>query len=717
MKPHQRRSTFRHLSRCSLLSVGNSLQALLALILYIYAILGVEFFHQVAHGEFVTEDANFSSFGFAMLTLFRCITGESYNGIMHDVSITEQGSAPGRCYDKDGNCGNPTIAIPYFLSYVVIGSFVMLNVFVAVILDAFAEDAAAEQVEFGPLQIDEFTEVWQRFISGNVEVSAGTPRGISKVEVHSDSVLPTKHLVSLLKELNAPMGFKDARNPPTAGELMQRVKELNVPDRGGFIGFHDLLQAFAKRSVGEAQLPPADTEIGQALRDVRDAALSEPIYERVKETKVGGEDVSAEKIAAALTVQAAFRRKQMRKARDGKAAAKQAGTKSRPFALKRSAQDNLLTLGAAPPVRPKQAAQRHSLADCLVAGPQGDLSFALPAAAAEIKERGVMFRSWLSRDGDALAWMELRHCTKRWNQSVPLTPAEGSEEERADTETGEAGPDGATAGGDECAWDETDAWGGAEEWGDREWGGSSNAWRGAGGAAPHGRNDAQGSGVTEGAQLGACPVRAEEEEDEVIEVEESEASWGADGDVGGGGVPSDSEGDAHSRGMPLIDEPLTRPPLHGMPRSPRGDEDAPPVRPLEPGAPANRASPLEPPGAAPLPSRRASLPQLGSFVARCIAGGAVKLSDVLSAAGSTGLAASGAPVPADAPPSAQRVLALVANVVCPGPSKGRRPVCHCPSFAARTSPTFCHPRCSSRCCGSHRSTTQGNTHGPSFCVL
>jgi hypothetical protein len=302
----------------SLANVG----VLLLLILYIYAILGVEFFHQVAHGEFLTEDANFSGFGFAMLTLFRCITGESYNGIMHDVSITEQGSAPGRCYDKDGNCGNPAIAIPYFLSFVVIGSFVMLNVFVAVILDAFAEDAAAEQVEFGPLQIDEFTEVWQRFISGNVEVSAGTPRGISKVEVHSDSVLPTKHLVSLLKELNAPMGFKDARNPPTAGELMQRVKELNVPDRGGFIGFHDLLQAFAKRSVGEAQLPPADTEIGQALRDVRDAALSEPIYERVKETKVGGEDVSAEKIAAALTVQAAFRRKQMRKARDGKAAAK-----------------------------------------------------------------------------------------------------------------------------------------------------------------------------------------------------------------------------------------------------------------------------------------------------------------------------------------------------------------------------------------------------------
>ena len=44
--------------------------------------------------------------------------------------------------------------------------------------------------------------------------------------------------------------------------------------------------------------------------------------------------------------------------------------------------------------------------------------------------------------------------------------------------------------------------------------------------------------------------------------------------------------------------------------------------------------------------------------------------------------------------------------------QGEEAWCHCSSFAARTSPTFCHPRCSSRCCGSRRSTTQGNTHDP-----
>ena len=49
----------------SLFNVG----MLLLLVMYIFAILGVEFFHGVAHGEFINDDANFSTFGDALLTL------------------------------------------------------------------------------------------------------------------------------------------------------------------------------------------------------------------------------------------------------------------------------------------------------------------------------------------------------------------------------------------------------------------------------------------------------------------------------------------------------------------------------------------------------------------------------------------------------------------------------------------------------------------------
>ena len=58
------------------------------------------------------------------------------------------------------------------------------------------------------------------------------------------------------------------------------------------------------------------------------------------------------------------------------------GAKPRPFGLKKSEQDTLLVPGAAPPAHKKRTAQPHPLVSCLVVGPKGELSFALPAAAA-----------------------------------------------------------------------------------------------------------------------------------------------------------------------------------------------------------------------------------------------------------------------------------------------------------------------------------------------
>ena len=57
-------------------------------------------------GEFLDDDANFSSLGVAFLTLFRCSTGGDWNGLMHDVMITEA-THPGRCSDAHGTCGSP----------------------------------------------------------------------------------------------------------------------------------------------------------------------------------------------------------------------------------------------------------------------------------------------------------------------------------------------------------------------------------------------------------------------------------------------------------------------------------------------------------------------------------------------------------------------------------------------------------------------------------
>ena len=81
--------------------------------------------------EFLDESRNFSTFGNAVLLLLQCITGDGWSGLMGDCLVQ-----PPFCDRDAGDCGS-WLAVPYFVSFQVIGSFVLLNLLVAVILENF----------------------------------------------------------------------------------------------------------------------------------------------------------------------------------------------------------------------------------------------------------------------------------------------------------------------------------------------------------------------------------------------------------------------------------------------------------------------------------------------------------------------------------------------------------------------------------------------------
>jgi hypothetical protein len=68
----------------SLANVG----ALMMLLLFIFAILGVYLFATVQLQSTLTQDANFQNFGMAFLTLIRLQTGEGWNEVMKDTVRT-----------------------------------------------------------------------------------------------------------------------------------------------------------------------------------------------------------------------------------------------------------------------------------------------------------------------------------------------------------------------------------------------------------------------------------------------------------------------------------------------------------------------------------------------------------------------------------------------------------------------------------------------------
>ena len=105
--------------------------ALVLLLFFIYSYIGVFLFGTTKRGFSLNEHANFESFQMAMLTLFRIATNDEWVGLMQDCSVQ-----PPDCDLDAGNCGSPA-AYPFFITFVVIVSMIMLNLFTAVIIENF----------------------------------------------------------------------------------------------------------------------------------------------------------------------------------------------------------------------------------------------------------------------------------------------------------------------------------------------------------------------------------------------------------------------------------------------------------------------------------------------------------------------------------------------------------------------------------------------------
>ena len=103
---------------------------LLFLILFMFAILGSFFFSNIERGVIINENMNFSNFGKSMLLVFRMTTGEDWNNIMFDCMRVDE-----KCL-MTNTCGSP-YAVIYFILFILISTYIMLNLFVLVILQQF----------------------------------------------------------------------------------------------------------------------------------------------------------------------------------------------------------------------------------------------------------------------------------------------------------------------------------------------------------------------------------------------------------------------------------------------------------------------------------------------------------------------------------------------------------------------------------------------------
>ncbi|XP_030081788.1 voltage-dependent calcium channel type A subunit alpha-1 isoform X14 [Drosophila hydei] len=162
---------------------------LIAMLFFIYAIIGMQVFGNIKLGTVensITRHNNFQSFEQGVMLLFRCATGEAWPNIM-------LACLKGKACDDDAEkgageyCGS-TLAYAYFVSFIFFCSFLMLNLFVAVIMDNF-DYLTRDSSILGAHHLDEFVRIWAEY----------DPNATGRIHY--------TEMYDMLKNMDPPLGF------------------------------------------------------------------------------------------------------------------------------------------------------------------------------------------------------------------------------------------------------------------------------------------------------------------------------------------------------------------------------------------------------------------------------------------------------------------------------------------------------------------------------
>ncbi|CAM4714543.1 unnamed protein product [Leuciscus chuanchicus] len=273
---------------------------LIAMIFFIYGVIGMQTFGKIAIDDSteLSRNNNFQTFFMAVLLLFRCATGEQWQQIM-------LAALPGRRCDPDSDiepgeeysCGS-NLAYLYFISFFALCAFLIINLFIAVIMDNF-EYLTRDWTVLGTHHLDEFKRVWSDY----------DPEATGRIK-HLD-------VVTVLRRIQPPLGFGKLCPHRVA---CRRLVAMNVPlYPDGTVSFNATLFALVRTSLKIKTDGPIDQQ-NEELR-----AIIKKIWKRTKPKLLdevipppAGNEVTAGKFYASFLIQDYFKKFRKRKEKERK---------------------------------------------------------------------------------------------------------------------------------------------------------------------------------------------------------------------------------------------------------------------------------------------------------------------------------------------------------------------------------------------------------------
>ncbi|KAK9410690.1 sodium channel protein type 2 subunit alpha-like [Crotalus adamanteus] len=139
---------------------------LLFLVMFIYAIFGMSQFAYVKREAGIDDMFNFETFANSMICLFQITTSGGWNALLLPILNKEPDCDPKRVHpgsSVEGDCGNPSVGIFFFVSYIIISFLVVVNMYIAVILENFSVATEESAEPLGEDDFEMFYEVWEKF--------------------------------------------------------------------------------------------------------------------------------------------------------------------------------------------------------------------------------------------------------------------------------------------------------------------------------------------------------------------------------------------------------------------------------------------------------------------------------------------------------------------------------------------------------------------------
>uniref|UniRef100_A0A7N8XR46 Voltage-dependent L-type calcium channel subunit alpha n=1 Tax=Mastacembelus armatus TaxID=205130 RepID=A0A7N8XR46_9TELE len=263
---------------------------LILMLFFIYAVVGMQIFGKIAlvDGTYINRNNNFQTFPQAVLLLFRCATGEAWHEVML-ASMYGKKCDPKSDYlpGEEYTCGS-NFAIIYFMSFYMLCAFLIINLFVAVIMDNF-DYLTRDWSILGPQHLDEFKKIWAEY----------DPEATGRIK-HLD-------VVTLLRRIPPPLGFGKFCPHRIA---CKRLVSMNMPlNSDGTVTFNATLFALVRTALKiktEGNFEQANEELRGIIKKIWKRTSMKLLDQVIP--PIGDDEVTVGKFYATFLIQDYFRK-------------------------------------------------------------------------------------------------------------------------------------------------------------------------------------------------------------------------------------------------------------------------------------------------------------------------------------------------------------------------------------------------------------------------